>query len=105
VAYNVQSDVVERMLVGGTVQLGASHALKVAAERHGVVNLLYSLKVRRAYARAVVRVAAPLAAARSLALSLSRSLAVRSLPSRGRARAAARSRAPAARAPRLVARS
>jgi len=44
VAYNVQSDVVERMLLGGTVQ-GGSHAFKVAAERHGVVNLLYSLKV------------------------------------------------------------
>jgi hypothetical protein len=44
VAYNVQSDVVERMLIGGTMH-GGAHAVKVAAERHGVVNLLYSLKM------------------------------------------------------------
>lgn len=40
-----QSDVVERLLIGGTAA-GGAHAVKVAAERHGLVNLLYSVKVR-----------------------------------------------------------
>ncbi|KAJ1616775.1 hypothetical protein T492DRAFT_1104533 [Pavlovales sp. CCMP2436] len=44
VAYNVQSDVVERMLIGGTLH-GGAHSFKVAAERHGLVNMMYSLKL------------------------------------------------------------
>ncbi|KAG8456974.1 hypothetical protein KFE25_004577, partial [Diacronema lutheri] len=46
VAYNVTSDVVERLLIGGTAH-GGAHAVKVAAERHGAVNLLYSIKMSR----------------------------------------------------------